>query len=273
MMLRLKAGLALAALALALWAPESARAELVIALSNTTTLPPNDDSSVGPVNLGFTANFFGTSYDQAYVNNNGNLTFTGALSTFTPFNLYTSGIPIIAPFFADVDTRPQPGGGSVSYGSTTYDGHYAFGTTWNLVGYYSYQTDRLDTFQTLLVDRSDTGSGNFDIVFNYDQIQWDTGQVSNVSARAGYSNGTSDHSYELPGSAVSGAFLDSSSSTGLIHNSNVGILGRYVFEARNGGVEPSAVPEPSTLIYGATGGLLGLGLAWRERRRMARLAA
>src|SRR5262245_44212569 len=48
-------------------------------------LAPNDDSSTGLVNLGFTANYFGNNYSSLYVNNNGNLTFGQALSTFTPF--------------------------------------------------------------------------------------------------------------------------------------------------------------------------------------------
>lgn len=55
--------------------------------------------------LGFTANFLGQNCSQLRVNNNDNVTFDGPLSTFTPFPLPTTSIPIIAPFFADVDTR------------------------------------------------------------------------------------------------------------------------------------------------------------------------
>lgn len=69
------------------------------------TLDPNDDGSAGPVDLGFSINFGGQSYSQLYVNNNGNLTFGTSLSQYTPSTLEDLSLPIIAPFFADVDTR------------------------------------------------------------------------------------------------------------------------------------------------------------------------
>ena len=69
-------------------------------------LPANDDGSTGLVNLGFTINFFGVSTNQVYVNNNGNITLGQPFFTYTPtaLNSANGGIPIIAPFFADVDT-------------------------------------------------------------------------------------------------------------------------------------------------------------------------
>src|SRR5205085_10702184 len=128
-----------------------------------------------------------------------------------------------------------------SWGTDTVDGHNAFGVDWPLVGYYSVHTNKLDKFQVLLIDRSDTGANNFDIEFNYDQIQWETGDASGgsnglggSSARAGFSNGLSgmaEQSFELAGSAVNGAFLDSGpGGTSLIHNSfNSPVAGRYLF--------------------------------------------
>ena len=81
---------------------------------DSSTLAANDDSSTGAVSIGFTVNFFGTNHSSVFVNNNGNVTFNAALSTYTPFDLGTTTTPIIAPFFApffaDVDTRR---GGSV----------------------------------------------------------------------------------------------------------------------------------------------------------------
>jgi hypothetical protein len=38
--------------------------------------------------------------------------------------------------------------------------------------------DKLATFELLLVDRSDTGAGNFDVEFNYDTVQWETGDAA-----------------------------------------------------------------------------------------------
>jgi hypothetical protein len=205
------------------------------------TLPGNDDGSTGSVPLGFTANFFGTSYSSLFINNNGNVTFDSALSAFTPFDLSSTGHVIIAPFFADVDTRI---GHVVTYGTGIVAGHRAFGVTWPGVGHYSVSTSKLNAFQVVLIDRSDTGPGNFDIEFNYDQIQWETGDSSGgnnglggSSARAGFSNGTGlpGTFFELPGSAVNGAFLDSNAQTGLIHNSaNSQTPGQYVFSIRAG---------------------------------------
>jgi hypothetical protein len=50
-------------------------------------------------------------------------------------------------------------------------------------------------FQLVLIERSDTGAGNFDFEFNYDQIQWEarnaSGGVNGLggsSARAGFSS-------------------------------------------------------------------------------------
>lgn len=241
---------------------------------SSSSLAANDDFYTGLLNIGFPVNFFGTTYNQLYANNNGNLTFTAPLGTYTPFNLYTAGTPIIAPFFADVDTRGT-GSALLTYGTGTFDGRAAFGATWDGVGvgYYAYGVDKLNKFQVLLVDRSDVGAGDFDIYFNYDQIQWESGGASGgsdglggFSARAGFSSGVAAHSYELPGSAVNGAFLDSNLATGLIHNSNVGIDGRYVYAVRNGEVIIPTVPDAASTM-----GLLSLALIALAaiRRRLA----
>src|SRR3954471_21854856 len=60
------------------------------------TLPPGDDNSTAAVPLGFTANFFGRSFTDVYVNQNGNVTFSGPLGAFTPQDLTTVSDPIIA---------------------------------------------------------------------------------------------------------------------------------------------------------------------------------
>ena len=58
------------------------------------TIPANDDSYSGLVAIGFNMNFYGTSYSNLYVNNNGNTTFTGPLSTYTPFGITGVSTPI-----------------------------------------------------------------------------------------------------------------------------------------------------------------------------------
>ncbi len=237
------------------------------------TLAANDDSSTGVVSLGFSGNFFGVNFTQGFVNNNGNLTFGQPLSTFTPFNLASTSRQIIAPFFADVDTRGN-GSGLTRYGTGTVDGHNAFGVNWLSVGYYNSRTDKLNSFQLVLVERADTGAGNFDIEFNYRQIQWETGNASagtnglgGNSARAGYSNGSglAGTQFEIAGSAINGAFLDGGPNS-LVTGSNINEPGRFLFAARNGAIDPTptnAVPAPPAMVLM----LLAAPALWLRRRK------
>jgi hypothetical protein len=85
----------------------------------------------------------------------------------------------------------------VYYGETTFGGRKAFCVTWLDVapqvpvgspewvdnwgyGYWTqafeFDASRRNSFQALIVDRSDQGPGNFDLVYNYDSIQWQAEQ-------------------------------------------------------------------------------------------------
>ncbi len=221
------------------------------------TLEANDDGSTAEVTLPFTVNFFGANYTSLWVNNNGNVTFTEPLSVYTPFEITSTTPPIIAPFFADVDTRGA-GSGLVTYGDTTFEGRPAFCVDWPFVGYYGEHTDKLNDFQLILVERGDVAPGDFDIVFNYGQIQWETGDASGgtegfggTAPAVGFSNGdgNSNHFFQLNGSLQNGAFLDSNLTTGLINNAyGNAVRGRYVFHVTGGG--------------GTNGGISGLSRPW-----------
>jgi Nidogen-like len=242
------------------------------------TLAANDDGSTGAVPLGFTINFYGVLYTDTFVNNNGNVSFDQAQAQFTPDALTTPGhFPTLAPYFADVDTRGS-GSGLVQYGQTTFDGQPAFCVLWPLVGYFNSHTDQLNDFQLLIVSRPDTGAGNFDFYFNYNQIQWETGDASGGSgghggecAHVGYTNGSGDPGTndEEPGSGTCGALIDSNP-TGLTHRSrNSTVPGRLCFAVRNGEVL-AAVPEvPLGSLVPLTGAVIA-GDLLRRRRRIAR---
>ncbi len=247
-----------------------------------STLPRNDDGSTGRVNTGFTFNLFGLTQNNLFVNNNGNVTFTEALDTYTPDPIAGGGLAILAPFWADVDTRGETSG-ITAYGTGVIGGRNAFAVNWFDVGYYDSRDDLKNTFQLVMIDRSDTGAGNFDFEFNYSKIQWDTGEASDgvnglcpaapeprTPARVGWANGGAT-TVELPGSNVCGAFLDGGANS-LIRNSlnSNNVLGRYVWNVRNGVVQPpppqpGVVPEPSTYALMGTG-LIGLVVVSRRRR-------
>ncbi|MBL8209525.1 MAG: putative Ig domain-containing protein [Bryobacterales bacterium] len=223
---------------------------------NTNSIPANDDGSAPATTLGFTINFFGRQRNVVFVNNNGNVTFDSALATFTPFGLNNVSREIIAPFFADVDTR-NPASRLVTYGNDTVNGRPAFGVNWVDVGYYNAKADKTNSFQLVLIHREDTGPGNFDIEFNYSRITWETGDASSgtnglggVSASAGWSNGSglAGTSYQLPGSLIPGSFLDFgpySLSRGRTPGASSGQSGRWVFRGREG-----AILEALTMLTG-----------------------
>ena len=270
--------LALAAAAVVA-APTAANAGAVVSGFNATSLDRGDDFFVGALSLGFNANYFGTTYSSTYLSNNGYVTFGAGQSAYTPVGLGAaySGNPIIAAFFADVDTAGS-GSGLVGYGTGTFGGNAAWGATWNNVGYYNDKFDKTNTFQILLVNRSDTGAGNFDIILNYDKIQWEAGDVESPTdnglggntASVGYNAGLGGQAgtfFQFTGSQTPGAFLDGGPNS-LVANSNVGVAGRYIFNVRNGAVTPppSGVPEPATWAMMMIGfGAMGAALRRRQK--------
>jgi hypothetical protein len=109
-------------------------------------------------------NFFGTTYHSIYINNNGNITFSAANSSYVPAAITgAAGNPIIAPFWADVDTRHTvastvtPGGHSTGsdlvYQSLDTTNH-VLTVTWDDVGHYSQVQNPADAFQVQLIDRA-----------------------------------------------------------------------------------------------------------------------
>jgi len=101
------------------------------------SLGAGDDVTSGLTSLGFASpggiGFLDTWSTGIYVNNNGNVTFGSALSGFVEDGLASgTGVPIIARFFADVDTT-GPGTGVTTYGNLTVNGRTAFVADWTKV--------------------------------------------------------------------------------------------------------------------------------------------
>ncbi|MEV5749805.1 nidogen-like domain-containing protein [Actinoallomurus sp. NPDC052308] len=188
---------------------------------------PNDDQSGPKVSLPFTLNFKGRRFSELWVNNNGNVSFGDRpFSDFTPEPFKDLTEPIIAPWWADVDTR-APGTQPVRYGMGMVQGRRAFCVLYDGVGYYDAHADPLNSFDLYLVDRGDAGDGAFDIVFRYRRLRWESGDLSGgrgglggTSAGVGYANGSGEPGtfLEVPGSRVPGSFLDTSPN-GLSHTS------------------------------------------------------
>jgi gliding motility-associated-like protein len=143
-----------------------------------TPVPKNDDGSLGPISIPFTFSLYGTIYDQLWINTNGNITFDGALATYNPEG-FPINTPMIAPFWADVDTRDS----NVDGGLITYKiNPTSIIITWTNVGYYAFNTDKRNTFQLVITNGQDPviGIGN-NVAFFYDDMQWTTGAVSGGS--------------------------------------------------------------------------------------------
>jgi DNA-binding cell septation regulator SpoVG len=223
-------------------------------------LARNDDGSTTFINLqqvfGQGLNFFGTVYDGLYLNNNGSVTFGNATGSYTPTSISgNTNNPMIAAFWADVDTRGPaggvtPGGNSTGTNLLWYDldsVNHTFTATWDDVGYYSGQTNKLNAFQIRLVEVA----GGFDIELRYEDVNWTTGGASGGSnglggtpARAGYTSGNGFNFFELPQSGNQNALLD------LETASNVGDPGVYRFSVRDGAATVALSPTDTTVSEG-----------------------
>lgn len=134
----------------------------------------NDDGSSPLIALPFQFCFYGQNITNVYINNNGNVSFGASYGTFTANSFPDPTFIMVAPFWADVDTRSS-NSGVVYYKLTpTY-----LIVRWKTVGYYSYHDDLVNDFQLILTDGSDPilPPGN-NVSFCYGDMQWTTGDAS-----------------------------------------------------------------------------------------------
>ncbi len=224
----------------------SAQAPLITGLGGAAdfgenSLIRNDDSPSAMIDLSsaFPAGlrFYGSLYTSLYLNTNGNVSFAGALSTFTPDPFPVAARPMIAPWWGDVDTRNTalvPATRNLVYWDIQPG---TFTATWYDVGYFSSAVDLLNSFQLIITDASAFGvAGSFDVEFRYNRCEWTTGSASGgvgglggTPAQAGFDAGDDTNYLTLPGSRTM-AILD------VCTTSNVGETGVWRFQVRPGGV-------------------------------------
>jgi len=243
----------------------SAQAPLLTGLGGelgygTSCLHRNDDGSSPRIDLtpAFPAGlrFFDMTHTSVFVNTNGNLTFSRALSTFTPRAFPVAAQPMIAPFWADIDTRTYAGegvfgrdctsesSGTCSGGNNSIWWHLEEGrmiVTWFETAYFAcWETvpERM-TFQLILTAVPSCGGGatDFDVEFRYNECEWETGDASGgrngfggTPAQAGFDAGNERDFVAIMGSRTAGI------ADRLCTMSNVGEPGVWRFQIRSGTV-------------------------------------
>lgn len=206
--------------------------------------------------------FYGTVHNGLFVNNNGSVSFNTPVSAFTP-TAFSSLVPIIGPYIADVDTRAfsaglTPGGNSTGRNQVWYDldaVNRVFTATWDDIGYFNRKVDKLNAFQLRLIGVADGEgeySGDFDLEMRYEAVNWTTGDFSGGSgglggtvSRAGFGSGNGSGFYELPSSGNQSGMLALPTTTNLGAGGSDG--GRYLFSFR-GGVPVASVAIDDVVI-------------------------
>ncbi len=177
--------------------------------------------------------FFGTTYTSVFVNNNGNVTFGAAVDAYTSQPFPVSGQPMLAPWWADVDTAPGDRGGVAGTNEVHYFVDDAAGelvVTWWEVGHYNDElaTSTYNNFQLILTDRTDVAIGDFDVEYRYNRCEWIFGTASDgIPAQMGYDAGDSTNFW-------SHAESQTAQITELCTTSNVSEPGVWRFEIRGG---------------------------------------
>ncbi|KAK2876100.1 hypothetical protein Q8A67_020196 [Cirrhinus molitorella] len=180
--------------------------------------------------------FFGRTYQQIYVNNNGYLTFNQPSNEYVPYSFPTQGSQdIIAGLWTDLDNRLR---GVVSYQQYTsgnvltratqdinkhfpnlnFYASWVFVATWNKVAYYAL-TSTETSFQVVLI----SGRNYSFILMNYGDIA-----VTGHPVEAGYDTANSMDYFVINGS------INGSSISNLRNSSNVNVPGRWAFRVDGG---------------------------------------
>lgn len=149
-------GLAVGVITLMLFPALTHAADGEITYTGTNTTLTGDDVGAGPFNLGFTFDFYGTNYTQAYVNINGTVNFAANYSRYSNVVLSTalSGSNIadnsVYAFWDDLNTN---GGQIIYYATVGTAPARKFITQWTNI-YFHGTSIQLGTFQVILYEGS-----------------------------------------------------------------------------------------------------------------------
>ncbi len=192
--------------------------------SYTSAMIENDDMSSGLILLPFSFSLFGQPYSSLYINNNGNISFDSPYSTFTASGFPSANFVMVAPFWADVDTRDTSNFEDFLHGQVVFKvTPTALYVNWVDVGYFAMMGDKRNSFQLIITDGTDPViPGGNNVSFCYKDMQWTTGSASGgqngflgTPATVGVNKGDGvDHAqigrYMLDADTYAGPYADSS---------------------------------------------------------------
>lgn len=229
----------------------------------TQSMARNDDGSSSMIDIGFDFCFYEADQRNLFINNNGNISFAQAYSTFTPSGFPVSGFQMIAPFWADVDTRNTSGADTnlVWHKTMTSSstGNSLFVVTWDSVGFYNSNNSLRNTFQLVLAENENEFGTGLNAAFSYGDMNWTTGSASGgvngfggTAATVGINNGDGVRfdqigRFDHAGNDYGGGGANPPATSGVDY-----LDGRtYFFDACQG-----VVPAPSALAVLGMGGLI-----------------
>lgn len=224
----------------------------------TQSMNPNDDGSSALIQLGFDFCFYEVNRPSLYINNNGNVSFSGPIGTFTATGFPAAGFDMIAPFWADVDTRNTTNADTNLVWHRTVAGSAGsiFVVTWDSVGVYNRNNSLRNTFQLLLAANANEFGAGLNAAFSYGDMNWTTGTASGgfggVAATVGINNGDGVRfdqigRFDQPGMFYGGGGANPPATSGVDY-----LDGRdYFFDACQG-----IIPAPSSLALLGMGGLI-----------------
>lgn len=146
----------------------------------TLALPPSDDGSSEEIQLPFSFNLYGSPHSSCYINNNGNISFGNPYLSFSASPFPYTGFIMVAPFWADVDTRATNDTINTDHGLVHYKvTPHALYVNWTDVGYCMLHGDRRNSVQLIITDGMDpVVAGGNNVSFCYGTMEWTTGDAS-----------------------------------------------------------------------------------------------